>query len=470
MKTIIERILYKCGETVCPDMEQMANVYHLEMSLNDKYLQRQTASPSNIERAVERCGVQCKLNLMTNEFEFSLKDTKLNDQLKKFLRAHSQVDISQIITAVVWERLFREIHAKANHTDLERQLGLMAVRNWYHPAAEWVMATPWDHRDRWPEFYSTINLCPTWPHPEMKEVYMRKAILQCIQAWIGNLEGFPKQVGQALVLVGTDGGNGKTEWIKSLLPDGWVGEGIPLHLGGMSRVQESDSIAEATSYAIAELGELDAIFKASDINAVKRYLTNVTDAGREAWSKVKFKRPRTTTHMGSVNEAYWIRDKSGARRFLTIKVADYMNSCEWQKLKADVDMQQLFAQAYVEWLEVPDEYFLTEEELKKHAVHVSEALDLHPYAVEMLEFVKYGTEPGYDDWYGLRKIWDTITNEDRYDRKIGSEIKKILNKECRYKTCHVCVNGERRDRVWHVSLEKKRVSAQDVADERWNRT
>lgn len=190
----------------------------------------------------------------------------------------------RVVEGAIQERLYQEGRMRASSLMVSEQLQILALMNQYHPAAIWIGSKPWDKVDRWQQLYDTVKLHEDMPHPKMKAIFLRKWFLQGIQAFIGNAgTAPPEQVGNILVFVGHTN-MGKSWWFKHTLPVSMTAVGVPLQLGGR-RMEESESIKEATSVAVAELGELDAIFRQTDMSAFKRKVTDVTDTGRIAWAR-----------------------------------------------------------------------------------------------------------------------------------------------------------------------------------------
>lgn len=105
---------------------------------------------------------------------------------------------------------------------------------------------------------------------------------------------------------------------------------------------------------ICEIGELDSFSKA-EATTIKKVISTAKDRYRTPYDRKPATHPRQSILVGTTNEAAYLRDVTGARRFWPIKT----KRIDLEALKADRD--QLFAEAVAlfkmgeAWHEVPDE-------------------------------------------------------------------------------------------------------------------
>jgi len=107
-----------------------------------------------------------------------------------------------------------------------------------------------------------------------------------------------------------------------------------------------DSVRQAVSYALVELGEIDATFRVKDISKLKSFLSSVIDRFREAYAKKDTIKPRRTSFFGTVNGTSFLRDLTGNRRYYPVAVVDI----DFDTYKA-VDKHQLWAQIWKLYIE-----------------------------------------------------------------------------------------------------------------------
>ena len=237
-----------------------------------------------------------------------------------------------------------------NTGPLKEFVTLLADQNLYNPVAEWILSKPWDKTSRLQSFYDTITGRDD-DRPakrELKETLMRKWALSAVAAGVS-----PNGISAPGVLT-LQGGQyiGKTKWFKSLVPDdlNLVKDGLIL------RPEDKDSVKQACSFWMVELGELDATFRKADVAALKAFLTNSSDVLRRPYAAKDSQYARRTVFFASVNPSKFLNDPTGNRRYWTIEAVDIDHS-------HSIDMQQFWAEVYV-ILKAGAEYYLTREEVE----------------------------------------------------------------------------------------------------------
>lgn len=262
----------------------------------------------------------------------------------------------------------------------------LADQNLYNPVATWIESKPWDGVSRLDDLYDTI-WCKVNAHNDLKEILMRRWLLSAIAAAFS-----PVGVAAPGILVFQgDQYLGKTKWFKSLVPeemdlvkDGFILD--PAH---------KDSVEQACSFWMVELGELDATFKKSDIAALKAFITNKSDVFRKSYARKKSQFARRTVFFGSVNNRNYLNDPTGNRRFWTIECADINHS-------HNINMQQLWAEV-LNLYRQGESYFLTPEEMNLLNEHNEDYTATDPIAE------KVATKLSWEDPETLWE-WRTITN------------------------------------------------------------
>jgi putative DNA primase/helicase len=123
-----------------------------------------------------------------------------------------------------------------------------------------------------------------------------------------------------------------------------------------------DSVIEATSSFIVELGELDATTRKADVAMLKSFLTRDVDEYRAPYGRKREAYPRRTIYGATVNPSEFLVDQTGNRRFWLMPCASIVQD-------AEVDMQQVWAEACVlaqtegHWM--PGEFKSEQQELAK---------------------------------------------------------------------------------------------------------
>ena len=214
-------------------------------------------------------------------------------------------------------------HMGVPATNVKDYLKLLARE--YNPVREWMESRPWDGTSRLQAFLDTI----TSSNEPLKEMLMTKWLVSCVAAACEPngvaLEGI-------LVFQGAQG-LGKTLWFKRLADydKGWLLEGATLN------PSDKDSVKQAVSHWIVELGEIESTFKKSDIDQLKAFVTKKNDELRLPYDRAFTTYQRRTAFYASVNAREFLTDTSGNRRFWVVPVTG---------INADhgLDMQQVWAE------------------------------------------------------------------------------------------------------------------------------
>lgn len=230
---------------------------------------------------------------------------------------------------------------------IEDQVLAIADENLYNPAAEWMSSRPWDGVDRLPAFYQTLTTEEDFPE-DLKIVLIKKWLISIVAATYMP-SGFKAR--GVLTLQGPQG-LGKSTWVSNLVSDPGVREKI-VKIDHHLDPHDKDSVLNAISHLIVEVGELDSSFR-KDIARLKGFITRDSDKIRRVYARSTSEYPRRTVFVATVNDRNFLVDDMGNSRFWTLPLVavDYRHS---------VDMQQLFAQLHTELL-AGAQWWLTHDE------------------------------------------------------------------------------------------------------------
>lgn len=264
----------------------------------------------------------------------------------------------------------------------------IADRNQYNPVTQWITSKPWDGVTRLPQLMSTIKAENEADDPSvstLKEAMLTRWMISAVAAAFE-----PKGVSAHGVLV-LQGNQylGKTMWFKSLVPAdiGVIQDGLIL------RPEDRDSVKQAVSFWLVELGELDATFRKSDISQLKSFLTKDKDVLRRAYAKLESYYARRTVFFASVNPRQFLHDPTGNRRYWTI-------SCEYLDHHHTIDMQQCWAEVYESLYLKGEKWYLTHDEMA--------LLNGHNKDYEVLSPIKERLQTHYD-WNAPKSMWRHVT-------------------------------------------------------------
>ena len=201
---------------------------------------------------------------------------------------------------------------------------LLMGANKYHPAREWVDEYRWDGESREEALFESLNVKTD---KELAREYLRVWSIQTARCLVGD-KGFTAEL--VLILKG-DQDAGKTRWIKSLAPEEFIKTGLQID------PKNKDSVLEANSTWINELGEFDGMTRKVDHALLKAYLSKSYDDIRRPYAHTEDRIPRKTSFCASVNNDSFLVDDTGNRRYLVIEVGKKINADH------EIDMQQYWA-------------------------------------------------------------------------------------------------------------------------------
>lgn len=217
--------------------------------------------------------------------------------------------------------------------NIDGSLTNIAAKNQYNPVLTWVNSKPWDGVNRWDDFCKTVTPKEVKLLPDGTPLH-----IALIKRWMVSAIAAASSNGisaQGMLVLQGDQNLGKTRWFKSLAP----ADLDVLQDGVQLRVDDKDSVKQAVSKWMIELGELDATFKKSDIAALKSFITRDHDELRQAYARKESRFPRRTVFFGSVNPREFLHDETGNRRYWTIECASVNH-------EHGFDIQQVWAEIY----------------------------------------------------------------------------------------------------------------------------
>lgn len=259
----------------------------------------------------------------------------------------------------------------------------IADQNQHNPVANWITSTPWDGTPRLSAFVDTIRAEDEPASTPLKRALLTRWMLSAVAAAFR-----PDGVSAAGVLVlQGDQYLGKTKWFKSLVPPeiGVIQDGL------MLRPDDRDSVKQAVSYWLVELGELDATFRKSDIAQLKAFLTRDRDVLRRAYARLESKYARRTVFFASVNPRQFLHDPTGNRRYWTI-------SCTHIDHTHGLDMQQVWAEVYESLYLKGESIYLTPDEMGALNEHNQDYEVLDPVRERLMSRFNWQSDDVFWEW------------------------------------------------------------------------
>lgn len=230
---------------------------------------------------------------------------------------------------------------------IKQYLVAIADKYAYNPFLNWITSVEWDGESRIAKLYESLD-CQN-EDQELAAILLKR---WCIGVIESNCNPTGISNSSVLVLQGEQY-SGKTTWFWQLVNKNrsWGREACILNPA------MPDSVYQAVSYAIVELGELDATFRRADIAALKGFITKDFDRLRRPYAAADSQFPRRTVFFATVNPEEFLHDETGNRRFWTLKCGSGMNP------NHHINMQQLWAECKVLW-DKGERHTLTRDEVK----------------------------------------------------------------------------------------------------------
>jgi putative DNA primase/helicase len=287
--------------------------------------QKSTGKPratlENFKTLLKHYSITVRYNEMTKELEINIPrevfhaDTEMNAKLAFILDLCNRHDFPP--------------------GEIDAFLTLLANRNYYHPVREYIDVVEWDGVDRLSTWYNSIVLAEANP---MKNIILYKWALSCVAALYQ-----PNFSCEGVLTLQSPQGTGKTISIENIIPqeyhNKWNKDACVIDMNN------KDTIFKALGYWITELGEVDATFRKSDMEALKGFITEKFDVLRPPYERKANKYPRRTVMYATVNELEFLQDSEN-RRFWILCVKEFRH--------VKLDVAQFWAQLKVCYMNIKD--------------------------------------------------------------------------------------------------------------------
>ena len=183
----------------------------------------------------------------------------------------------------------------------------------------------------------------------------------------------------------------------------------------LQRVDTKDAYEQLRGSWIVELSELSATKKAES-EAVKQFLSKREDRYRPAYGRRAQSFPRQCVFYGSTNEQFFLRDRTGNRRFWPLPVTG-VGPKDFMQI-TDEEIGQIWAEAYT--LYQRGEKLYLNKEMEIEAIKMQqEAYEENPLTGIIQEYLDTLLPEGWKDMdiHERRDFLDTGV----FDQKVGTE-------------------------------------------------
>jgi predicted P-loop ATPase len=202
-------------------------------------------------------------------------------------------------------------------------LGLIASERRYHPVQQYLRSLKWDGTERLDRVAADVLGADATPiNVTMVRSWFVSAVARAMQPGC--------KVDTSLVLVGAQG-VGKSSFFRVLGGEWFSDSAVD--------IESKDAMLQINAAWIYELGELEHVTSRAHAGRVKAFVSSQVDTYRQPYGRVVESVPRHNVIVGTTNEAQFLTDSTGDRRFWVVRVA----RVDTEALARDRD--QLWAEA-----------------------------------------------------------------------------------------------------------------------------
>ena len=279
------------------------------------------------EKFMDDNNYSVKYNQITHNFEFL-----------GFDEDESPEHLAENVPSILRDCLKKQFTGVTRQTIIE-YITRYATRHRYNPVLDLIKSVKWDGKNYIGQIYDIFRIPANTEEGLYSRIFIQKWLMQCVCGLFNSIDN-PFSLDLVLVFIGRQG-IGKTRFFEKLaLKSSLFGEGICID------PRDKDSIIQATSKWISELGEIGSTMK-KDMDRVKAFITKSTDEYRTPYGKASLHYPRITSFVGTVNDTEYLIDQTGNRRFLTVQLPPDL-VIDYETQIKPFNALQLWAQVY--WL------------------------------------------------------------------------------------------------------------------------
>ncbi|MBS1941786.1 MAG: hypothetical protein JST38_13005 [Bacteroidetes bacterium] len=250
---------------------------------------------------------------------------------------------------------------------LDAAVTAVANRNRFHSGQDYLTALEWDGQGRLDSFLSTYLGCPN-------SAYARTIGRKFLISAVARMMNPGCKVDTVLVLEGPQGSK-KSQAIRALSPKReWV-------LDTPQDLYTKDANLSLAGRWLVEFAELDTLSRAAS-SRIKAFITLTHDEFRPPYETVMKSFPRTTVFVGTTNDASYLNDETGARRFWPVKIG----TVRLDQITAD--RGQIWAEAVTAYTN-GEAWHLSSAEEALALEEQAQRRDADPWEARIAEFVNF---------------------------------------------------------------------------------
>lgn len=237
-----------------------------------------------------------------------------------------------------WLSALGRYRLQAKSAAVAEAVEAIARRHKFHPVREYLEALRWDGVPRARSLYAKYHgAAEDAYNSRCSEILLLSAVARVFEPGV--------KADVMLVLEGRQGAR-KTSSVRALFGAAWSSE-------AMESPASKDFYQCLAGRWGVEIGEMESFTKA-EVNKVKQALSAQDDTYRASYARYARKYPRQCVFVGTTNDDQYLRDATGARRFLPVRVS----VADVEGLSNDRD--QIWAEAVAmyraggDWWTLPD--------------------------------------------------------------------------------------------------------------------
>lgn len=310
---------------------------------------------------------------------------------------------------------------------------LIANENKFNPVKDYLSGLEWDNTKR------LETLFIDYLGAEDND-YVRAATRKSLVAAVARIFNPGVKFDNVGVLVGTQG-QGKSQIIK-LLGKEWYSDTF-------TTMQGKEAFEQIQGVWIVEIGELSAM-KRSDVESIKHFISKSEDVYRAAYGHHTDVYKRQCIFLGTTNNAEFLKDNTGNRRFWPIDVDTAKATKDLWKELDEYTIDQIWAEAVQAYKNKETIYFDNEEIKKMAELEQNRHLEESPLSGDVREYLEKLLPEEWDKMsLSDRRMFIQHTEEQQYKGTIKREKVCIMEIWCEM------FNGEKKDLTLQKSKEIK---------------
>lgn len=326
------------------------------------------------------------------ELGFTFRMNAMNDQIEVNAQPITDLARATIRTDM------RDYGFKRYLAAIEDAYLAHAGKNQYHPIKDYLTGLRWDKKaniaDLAAYFTDADNILARW-----------------LKAWLVGAcaKIFEQEQNPMLVLDGSQdlGKSFFAEWLARPLPDYFVESPI--------NPEDKDNRIRLMTKWIWEVGELGSTIRKADREALKFLLTLKYVTERKPYHRYDTVKPAVTSFIGTINnEAGFLNDPTGSRRFLVCDLAEI----NWDYAR-QVDIDQIWAEAYAEY-RAGYSWRLDKREIGlRNEINARYRIESHVINL-FLKYFDYTTDPEHPNYEIMTPTADVIETLESYGLRSAS--------------------------------------------------